>query len=87
MTIAMRNVKRMTAQDFCAVVDSYAHVYDAVDAGVGVTHSFPPRGDLEHTWKKIVRARELENDLVVVSARATEQDKRAVEAFYANIYA
>ena len=73
---------RLTHKEFISIVNSYDHVFHAVEDGVGITHSFPPRGDMEYSWKKIIHAYTTSHELEKIKDTASDTDKRSVEEFY-----
>ena len=40
--------------DFISLVDSYPTIEDAILDGVGITHSFPPEGEVSAEWNMLV---------------------------------
>lgn len=73
---------RCTHEEFVNIVNSYDHVFHAVHDGVGVTHSFPPRGDMEYSWKKIIHASMTTEQLEELKENTPEEHKRAVEELH-----
>lgn len=40
--------------DFVSLVDSYPTIEEAILDGVGITHSFPPEGEVSAEWNMLI---------------------------------
>lgn len=50
----LRHDEVLSREEFINVVKSYPSVDDAIEDGVGTSHSFPPEGELAAHWNLMV---------------------------------
>lgn len=54
MTRTVQSGEILEKDDFIKLVDSYSSVEKAILDGVGITHSFPPEGEVSAEWNMLI---------------------------------
>ncbi len=54
ITITIQPEEILEKDDFISLVDSYPTIEDAILDGVGITHSFPPEGEVSAEWNMLI---------------------------------